>query len=164
MSNKYYLDLVNQGLDPFHFVSRIEPKLRVRQPGGDDGLTKQSHKKECDINFILQQFQKTGTIAHQKTYQGSYGEFADIDFHEAMNQVARANEMFETVPAHIRAEFGNDPAAFLNFVQDDKNEAKLIEMGLARARPEPSKAEASVAVPEADQAAAADQETAQEGG
>ena len=135
MSNKYYSDLVDQGLEPFHFVSRADAKLRVRQPGGDDGMTKQSHKKECDINFILQQFQKTGTIAHQKTYQGSYGDFADIDFHEAMNQVARATEMFETVPAHIRAEFGNDPGAFLAFVQDDKNESRLIDMGLARARP-----------------------------
>ena len=49
--------------------------------------------------------------------------------------------MFMTVPAHIRAEFDNDPAKFLAFVQDDANTEKMREMGLLQkvpqAAPEP---------------------------
>lgn len=96
------------------------------------GRTKQSHKDECDINLILRKYVKTGIIEHVKEHKGSYGDFASFDFQEAMEKVAEAHQLFETVPAKIRKMFGNDPAAFLAYVQDEGNTDKLIELGLAK--------------------------------
>lgn len=97
---------------------------------GDKGMTKQSMKQECDINFILARFQKTGMIEHRKQYEGDYSEFGAIDFHTAMNIVAEANSMFESVPSTIRKRFDNDPQKFLDFVQDEKNRNEAIELGI----------------------------------
>lgn len=102
----------------------------------DRSRTKQSHKQECDINSIVRQFENTGMIEHRREYEGSYAEFEEFDFHEAMNIVAAATEMFETVPAKIRKRFSNDPAEFLDFVQKPENREQMYEMGLA-VRPEP---------------------------
>lgn len=106
------------------------PRESVQARIGGKSLTKQSMKQECDINFIIQQFSKTGVIQHQKSYEGQYGDFMTIDFHEAMNVVAEANSMFESVPAAIRKEFGNDPKRFLDFVTNPENDDKLREMRL----------------------------------
>jgi len=69
-------------------------------------------------------------MAHSRTYEGEYGEFAAIDYHEAMNTVVEAQSMFETVPSEIRSRFGNDPGAFLKFVLDEKNSDEMRDMGL----------------------------------
>lgn len=114
------------------FVTAYGPKRKVQLVTPEPTRTKQYMKDQCDINFILKQYMKTGVIAHQNLRQGEYGEFAAIDFHQAMNLVAEAREMFETVPAHIRKQFGNDPGAFLDFVLDEKNLPAMREMGLAR--------------------------------
>lgn len=61
-------------------------------------------------------------------------------FHEAQNIIAEANQMFATVPAHIRSDFGNDPTRFLDFIQDKNNKARIEEYGLSTAHflPEPN--------------------------
>lgn len=99
-------------------------------------LTKQSHAKECDINQIMLKWQKTGMIDHRNVYQGQYGDFTNTpdDYHESMNAVISANEMFESLPAKIRLRFGNDPGQFLDFVGDPENADEMIKLGLATAR------------------------------
>ena len=98
---------------------------------GDKGLTEQHHKDSCDIHTIMRKYEKTGALEHTAKYGGSYMDFPNsMQFHECMNIVAEAASMFETVPAKIRAKFGNDPAAFLDFMQDNKNYDEIEEMGL----------------------------------
>ena len=104
--------------------------MEVLTEVGEVDMTRQSCKDECDINQIMSQFRKTGIATHVALYQGEYGEFTDMDFHEAMNTVIAAEEMFETVPAEIRERFGNDPGKFLEFVSDDANRAEMEEIGL----------------------------------
>ena len=41
--------------------------------------------------------------------------------------------MFEELPSQIRKKFNNDPAQFLDFVQNENNKDALYEMGLALA-------------------------------
>lgn len=102
-------------------------------------MTRQEFKEDCDINRILGQYRKTGMIAHRNTHQGQYGEFAKMDFHEAMNFVVETQEMFETVPSDVRSKFGNDPGAFVDFVTNSDNLDEMREMGLAPPqRPEPA--------------------------
>lgn len=131
---------------------RTAYKDKIQSPFSTVGpsMTRQSMTDECNINFIIDKFQKTGVITHEKEYKGDYGEFENMDFHEAMNIVADANSMFETVPSSIRKEFDNDPGKFLAFVQDDKNRDRMHEMGLLVDRPAISQPEAPAAEPQTE--------------
>lgn len=109
---------------PFH-------RERVQAVNDEPSMTRQEHKAECDINNILAQFRKTGAAGHLAAHQGRYDDFADIDFHQAQNDIARAKSMFETVPAELRERFHNDPGEFLAFVTDEANLPEMRELGLA---------------------------------
>ncbi len=111
------------------------PHDRVQlEPG--PGRTKQSFSEESNINLIMAKYEKTGMLDHFNQHEGQYGNFiAAPDYHTSMNLIREAGEMFMEIPATIRAKFGNDPAQFLAFVQDPDNEDKMVEMGLAMAKP-----------------------------
>lgn len=113
------------------------PHDRVQlDPGA--GRTKQSFYEESNINLIMAKYEKTGLLDHVNTHEGNYGDFiAAPDYHTAMNQIRDAGEMFMAIPANTRSEFENDPARFLEFVQDEGNYDRMVEMGLAKARPNP---------------------------
>jgi len=87
----------------------------------DDGRTKQSFKDETDINKIMARFDVTGTISHLSKYEGVYADFSDFDFHNQSNMLARGREIFDDLPAEMRKEFGQSPAAFFEYVNDPKN-------------------------------------------
>lgn len=94
-------------------------------------LTKQEFKKECDIDYILKQFIKTGLMTHLSSRKPHYGDYIDVpEYQSAMNMVADANEAFASLPASIRKRFGNDPLEFLDFVQDKNNSDEVKKMGL----------------------------------
>lgn len=99
-------------------------------------MTKQSFVAECDINNIIRDFQLSGQVAHinARAQQGAYLDLPDtIDFQESFNLVRQAQDAFDTLPAKIRANFDNDPAQFLAYVQDPANHAQLVTWGLANA-------------------------------
>jgi phage internal scaffolding protein len=97
--------------------------------------TKQSHRDECDINTILQGYNRTGLLQHVAQHQGVYDDVSDVpSYHEAMNLIARAGQSFDLLPADMRKRFSNDPAEFLAFVHDEKNREEMVKMGLI---PEP---------------------------
>jgi len=97
----------------------------------DVSLTKQSFTKECDINNILKKYQKTGAIDHVNKHEASYGYASSDDFTASMAIVAKGETMFNDLPSSIRNKFENDPAQFLDFVQDEKNIKEMQELGLA---------------------------------
>lgn len=103
---------------------------------GAVSMTKQSMKDESDINFIIRRYVKTGNLSHVNRFSGMYGDFTPLTFHEAMNIVRQGEEMFEALPAVIRRRFGNDPEAFLGYVQDPKNLPEMRELGLANPLPQ----------------------------
>lgn len=93
-------------------------------------LTEQSHKKACDIHNIMRQYEKTGVVNHVNKYRGQYMDMpTGIDFHTAMQTVATARSMFETVPSKIRAMFKDDPGAFVDFMVDPANYEAIKELG-----------------------------------
>ena len=104
-------------------------------------MTEQSHSRGCDIHNIMSKYEKTGGIDHEKQYQGQYLDLpSSPDFHAAMNTIAQANSMFESVPSDIRKKFHNDPAQYIAFMQNAENYEKIVEMGLdASHLPEPKK-------------------------
>lgn len=128
--------------------SAHHPHERVQLAPGP-GRTKQAFASETDINNIMRKYEKGEVIDHFNKYQGRYGDFINSpDYHTAMVRIAEANEAFQSIPARIRAKFGNDPAAFLEFAQDPENAEKMVEMGLAVAAPREPKATDTPAEPE----------------
>lgn len=121
------------------FKTAYSDKLKVQLVCLDPSRTKQAMRDECNINFIMQKYQRTGAVTHLNRYQGEYGEFPDLtlDFQEAMNALNDAQEMFETIPSSIRKRFNNDPGEFLTFVADPDNHAEMVNLGLANKREAP---------------------------
>jgi len=122
---------VKEKVDGVPFRTAYGQKLRVAIATGD-GLTEQNHKDETDINQIVRKYNKTGLIDHLNQFEKQYGDMTGYDYQDAMNTIAAANTMFEGLPSAIRNKFDNDPAKFINFVDDEANADKLVEMGLAK--------------------------------
>lgn len=102
----------------------------------EPSLTKQHFKSETNINTIMSRYEKQGIVDHINKHKGTYGEFADIpDYQEALNKMKLAEEMFMELPSRVRNYFQNDPVQFVEFVQNPANEGKLVEIGLAKAKP-----------------------------
>lgn len=115
--------------------SAYDPPPQVRTScgarEGNSGRTQQHQKDECDINVLMSRFQKSGEITHLATGPPQYGDFSEVgDFTTAQNRVAEATQDFMTLPARLRLEFNNDPAELLEFLQDEANNERAIEMGL----------------------------------
>ncbi len=106
---------------------------RVSMKFASKGRTRQSETASCDINKIMAKYVKTGQVDHVAKHGGSYGFATSVSFHEAMNVVTKAESMFLDLPAATRKRFGNDPADFLDFVQNPANSEALADMGLAEA-------------------------------
>lgn len=101
----------------------------------DEGLTIQHFRDECDINTIVKRFGLTGELP-QNLSMPTYGDFRGIsDYQTALNLVMEANRNFMTLPAELRARFENDPQQLLAFLDDEKNRAEAIELGLVKAPP-----------------------------
>lgn len=94
------------------------------------GMTKQSHSRECDINYIMAKFLKTGLIEHRNTHAENYGFATSDDYHTSLNIIHLAQEMFDDLPSQARTKFNNNPAEFLDYVQNPDNEDSLYDLGL----------------------------------
>ncbi len=101
----------------------------------DDGRTKQCHADECDISKIMARFDQSGTISHLAKYEPTYSDFSDFDLHEQMNVLTRGREVFDALPAEVRREFGQSPAAFFKYVNDPANADDLRKKLPALASP-----------------------------
>lgn len=112
------------------FFTAYSKKRRVVTVNKEPSMTQQSFKNECDINRIVGQYKKHGVMTHLNTSQANYGVAPSHTFHEAMNIVIQAQEMFDSLPSQLRKEFSNDPASFLEFVENPENIEDMVEMGL----------------------------------
>lgn len=119
------------------FKTRYEHHKARTVPEGDT-MTKQSHKDECDVNIIVKRYQKTGVLTHLNGQIPRYDDATPVDLHMALNIINQASAMFDEIPATIRKQFNNDPAQFIEFVNNPANADKLVELGLAEKLPQQS--------------------------
>ncbi len=111
-------------------------------------MTQQSMQDECDINNILQKYQKTGLVSHLAAHQGEYSMMPTLpEFSDAMNLITGANTMFEELPSSIREKFQNSPGKFLDFLSNPVNRQEAIEMGFIDPPAEPPPVEVPPAAP-----------------
>jgi len=96
----------------------------------DPSLAKQSFAEECDINTIVRQFGLTGQLP-DNVRAPQYGDFTGVfDYQSALNAVIAADDAFMEMPAHVRARFHNDPAAFVEFCSNPDNIEEMDKLGL----------------------------------
>lgn len=119
-----------QPIPRFRSAYGVRYRVSLNCPEQPHGRTKQSHKDECDINTIMARYIKTGLIDFVNQHQPQYGDVTGIEYQSAMDIIATGNTMFEELPAEWRKRFGNDPAVFLDFVQNPANRAEAIELGI----------------------------------
>lgn len=100
-------------------------------------LTSQQFKDEADVNYLIQRYKATGTFYDALNTAGrlkrmpQFGDFADIgDFAEQQAKILEVYDLFNALPAEMRARFGNNPAAYVEFVGNPANTKQAIAMGL----------------------------------
>lgn len=92
-------------------------------------MTQQSFAEDADINVIVERFGLTGQMPEPLNPQ--YGDFSQVgDFQSAMNAIADAQSGFMSLPAALRARFGNDPAQLISFLEDPANRSEAVSLGL----------------------------------
>lgn len=104
--------------------------MRLQKIFTDELITEQHHREQCDVNQIMARFKRSGAIDHVSKHGPTYQDNTSLDYHTGMNIVAQANTMFAELPASVRKRFHNDPAQFLDFVQNPKNKTEMAELGL----------------------------------
>lgn len=116
--------------------TRYTGRKSVQLNTGSESYVQQQFKDDCDIHTIIDRFTR-GLPYRVNSQTPVYGDFSDVqDFKEAQNLIARTTEFFETLPADLRARFGNSPASFLDFVNNPANEDEAIRLGILQKRSE----------------------------
>ena len=119
--------------------SGYNPPPKVLNDFEGASMTRQEDKNAVDINVIMSKYKQTGILPPNRD-AGIYADVSQMgDYRTALEQVRAADELFMQLPAEMRGDFENDPAGFLDFVSDDANHDKMVEMGLIAApAPEPA--------------------------
>lgn len=125
------------------FYTKFNPPPQVGLEFTEPSMTEQHFKAECDINNIVAQYQQTG-ILPSGTREPLFGDFADFpqDLQSSQKYFDEAHERFMQLDARLRKEFDNDPVKLLQFVANDNNRERAIELGLID-KPAPAKSPVS---------------------
>ena len=98
-------------------VTGDKPGITFTEPSA----TLQSFKDDADINSIIARYENTGVLVDPSvpvSRTPSFGDFSDLPtYQDAQNVIVAANNAFYSLSSKIRERFGNDPAAFYQFVQ-----------------------------------------------
>lgn len=129
-TQKTLAELPVNEFDAIRFRSAYSTRLRVSMIFPAVGRTKQSFKAECDINNIMSRYLKTGIVEFVNKHSPQYHDVTGLEYQDAMNIVAHSQSLFADLPSQLRAEFDNDPALFLDFVNDPANRPEMAAMGL----------------------------------
>lgn len=107
-------------------------------------LTRQEFAAECDINILMERYEKSGVISHVNQRTPQYLDLGDVpDLQTAHHIIQNATAEFMALPASVRREFDNDPMQFLKFADDPANIDRMRALGLAAPLPEAKPAPAS---------------------
>lgn len=113
------------------FYTKFNPPPQVGLEFTEPSMTEQHFKDECDINNIVAQYQQTGVLP-QGDRQPLFGDFAEFpqDLQSSQQYFDDAQDRFMQLPAQLRKEFGNDPVKLLQFIANENNRDRAIELGL----------------------------------
>lgn len=116
------------------FFTRFDtnPNPPVSDQSGEVSLTCQSEADQCDINKIMERFNRTGKLPTMQTQPAQYGDARVVDFQAAQALISDAKTQFLALPSKTRKAFGNDPQAFLDAIgdQSEDNVEQLKKLGI----------------------------------
>lgn len=119
----------------------MKQRKRVQWKSDLPSMTQQHLKDECDVNSILEKYRRTGYIGNINSRQPIGGDFSQLqDFKQNLDMVKEAHNMFESLPAHVRKRFANDPANLIDFVNDSQNYDEAVKLGLVTKPVKPNEA------------------------
>lgn len=122
---------------PRKFYTRFDPPMGSElNQEGQTSKVRQSEKDNCDINKIMERFNRTGQLPQVKQIPPRYGDAIPVDYATALNIVKESKDSFNQLPAKARQYFGHDPQNFMIALQDTspENTKKLLELGILQIR------------------------------
>lgn len=115
---------------------------------GSPSRTQQHFRDECDINVMIQRFQRTGIPDAPPVPPGIQDFTRAHDFRSAMQVILDARSAFDALPSKVRERFMNDPHRYLEFVNDPDSAEEAIRLGIAvRREPPPPSPPPGIDVP-----------------
>ena len=101
----------------------------------DESLTQQQFEHESNISNIMKKYRETGFYVDPQdcVRKPLFGDFTNsMEFLQAQLAIANVKAHFETLPAHLRALFQNNPALYLDYMgsTDEATVKESIELGL----------------------------------
>lgn len=110
--------------------------IGIRTINNEESLAREEFHAQSDINNIMKQYEKTGTVPMKMTGQGNYIDLIDLPtYQESLELVIKAEGAFMDLPADVRKRFGNDPQEMIAFLQDPKNKQEGQKLGLINQDP-----------------------------
>ena len=107
----------------------------------EESKVQQHFADQCDINRIVSQFERTGTVDHLSNVAMRYEDVSTVpQYREALDIVRAAELSFAALPGEVRSRFGNDPAQMLDFLQHPENVDEAVRLGLVVKPKEEAKA------------------------
>ncbi len=98
------------------------------------GRTRQEFKNECDVNYLMERYARTGVLGdptQDGKREAAFGDFTGVgDFMDCQSRILAAQEGFDSLPAKVRSRFEHDPGRVIAFLADDSNREESIELGL----------------------------------
>lgn len=92
---------------------------RVIHPKCGKTVTEQHHAKTCNINHIINKYQKTGLVEHVNRHQANYGDVSSADFETAVSLVKEQETVFNELPSSVRKHYDNDVVQYLEHIQTE---------------------------------------------
>lgn len=114
---------------------RKDGSIGVMTLNGEESMTQQQFKDECDINNIIKahggDMRMLPPHVFVKSGRGVYGDFSDTkDFQQSLHTIMDAESAFMTLDAKIRAKFENDPQKLFQFLNKKENFNEAVSLGL----------------------------------
>lgn len=121
----------------FYKTSGVRADMDYFEPS----LTRQEFAEECDINILMERYEKTGVISHVNHAVPVYLDTTlYTGLQSSMDAFREASSSFFALPAKVRREFDNDPQKFVDFAVNPDNLDRMREWGLAPPAPVPTPA------------------------
>lgn len=113
------------------WAGQTEPYVDGIDFSNDPGVCDPSGADDADINNIVSRFHKTGVLPNINV-AAVYADVSNaLSYQDALQTVINAENQFMALDAKTRKKFSNNPAEFLEFVDDPQNASELVSMGLA---------------------------------
>jgi len=107
-------------------------RVRTQHPHSDLGGARQEERNSADINRIVAQYQRSGTMPAVARSNPLYGDFTLVgdDLMEITEMFANAEDRFFELPSQVRAAADNDWRRFLQLYDSPEGLETLRAAGL----------------------------------